>query len=136
MDFNQLPLFRLIGQRLDYLSQRQAVLAENVANADTPGYQANDLEPFANHVARAQQSARLEMATTHPAHINASGGRMAGSADVTGLDDVYEVSPSGNDVNIEQQMIAVAQNAMDHQLALNVYRKQVSLLRMAIGRPR
>ena len=136
MDMNQLPLFRLIGQRLGYLSQRQAVLAENVANADTPGYRANDLEPFADHLARAGQSPRLAMTRTHPAHIDASAGPSAGAADVAGLEDAYEISPSGNEVNIEQQMIAVAQNAMDHQLALNLYRKQAGLIRMAIGRPR
>jgi len=45
----------------------------------------------------------------------------------------YEVSPSGNEVVLEQQMITVTQNAMDHQLALNLYRKQAGMVRMAIG---
>ena len=135
MDPSQLPLFRLIGQRLDYLSQRQSVLAQNVANADTPGYQPLDLEPFAEHVARTMPSRRLEMTRTHPGHIDASAGR-ADLADANTVGDAYESAPSGNEVVLEQQMIAVAQNAMDHQLALNLYRKQAGMIRIAIGRAR
>lgn len=133
MDFSQLSFFRLVGQRLDYLTQRQAVLAENVANADTPGYRPNDLEPFAEQVVRAARASSLPMARTHPGHVQASGGRPE-PAEAGSMRDAYEVSPSGNEVVIEQQMIAVTQNAMDHQLALNLYRKQAGLIRLALGR--
>lgn len=133
MDFSQLALFRLVGQRLDYVSQRQAVLSENVANADTPGYRPNDLEPFAEQVNRLSRSHRLPMARTHPGHIDAAAGRPE-PAEAGTMRDAYEVSPAGNEVVLEQQMIAVTQNAMDHQLALNLYRKQAGLIRMAIGR--
>lgn len=132
MDFSQLSFFRLVGQRLDYLSQRQAVLAENIANADTPGYRPNDLEPFAAQVARASRSQTLPMARTHPGHIDAAAGRQE-PADARTMAGAYEVSPSGNEVALEQQMISVTQNAMDHQLALNLYRKQAGMVRMAIG---
>lgn len=135
MDLTQLPLFRLISQRLDYVSQRQVVLAENVANADTPGYQPLDLEPFAEHVARAFPATRLEMTRTHAAHIDASFGR-SGPAETRTMAGTYEASASGNEVVLEEQMIAVGQNAMNHQIALNLYRKQAGLIRMAIGRPR
>src|SRR6056297_2911608 len=103
MDFSQLSFFRLVGQRLDYLSQRQAVLAENIANADTPGYRPNDLEPFAAQVARASRSQTLPMARTHPGHIDAAAGREE-PADARTMARPYEVSPSGNEVVLEQQM--------------------------------
>ena len=51
MDFSNLGLFKLITRRIDWLSQRQEILARNIANADTPGYRPLDIGPFAEHLA-------------------------------------------------------------------------------------
>lgn len=128
---HQLALFRLVSQRLGYVSQRQAVLAENVANADTPGYRPRDLEPFAAHLAR-ESYEPLRVATTSPQHMAAAASPAA--PDARYLADAYEVAPTGNEVVLEQQMLAIAQNAETHQLALNLYRKHANMVRLALGR--
>ncbi len=61
-------------------------------------------------------------------------GSVGGEAKVQRSEDVYEVKPSGNAVNVEQQMMLVAETAMDHQLALNLYQKHLGMIRTALGR--
>lgn len=131
MDLHQLSLFRLVSDRLGYTSQRQAVLAENVANADTPGYRPRDLEPFSAHLAREAQTP-LPMAATSPQHLVPA--HTAEPMAAEAARDVYEVAPAGNEVVLEQQMMEMGANARDHQLALNLYRKHAAMIRMALGR--
>lgn len=133
MDLNQFALFRTIGRRLDWLTQRQSVLAENIANSDTPGYRPNDIAPFESHLRGAEGGAgQLVPVATRAGHIAGTAGGQ-GSARVDRIEDPYEVKPSGNAVNLEQQMMMVAETAMDHQLAINLYRKHIGMIRMALG---
>src|SRR3546814_18010246 len=46
MDLNQLPMFDLLTRRMKWLSERQEVLAQNIANANTPDYTPQDLKPM------------------------------------------------------------------------------------------
>ena len=131
MDFGRFGLFPLFAQRLDYLDQRQVVLAENIANADTPNYQARDLRPFAEHLA-ARAPGRLTLAATDAAHL--SGTRGPAAAGVGPSPGGYEATPSGNTVDLEHQMIEMSRTSADHQLALNLYRKHVAMIRSALGR--
>lgn len=133
MDFGNLGIFKLITSRIDWLSERQEVLARNIANADTPGYRPVDLSPFAEHLARTGGSS-LATAKTHAAHIQPANTRAAQSSRSDDMDDVYEASPTGNEVILEQQMIRVSETAMQHQLALGLYRKHVGMIRTALGR--
>ena len=130
MDLSQYSLFRLAARRLDYLTQRQTVLAQNVANADTPGYQPHDLEPFERVLAGERHNAAA-LAATHPQHFSGVRGRSAGFAEGE-MSGAYEVSPSGNAVVLEQQMLAVGETAMQHQLTSELYRQHMSMLRMAV----
>jgi flagellar basal-body rod protein FlgB len=130
MDISQLGIFQLISGRLDWLSHRQEVLARNIANADTPGYRPSDLEPFAAVLAKA---APLTLAATRPGHLQPRG-IGASPARERSEGDVYEVSPSGNAVVIEQQMMKVAETATQHELALQLYAKHLGMLRLALGR--
>ena len=131
MDFNQYGVFRMVAGRLDWLSQRQVVLAQNISNADTPGYQARAIEPFASVVARTMPG-QLSPTMTHARHL---GGTTSGAAArVRPMSDPYEISPSGNTVVLEQQLMELTDTAAQHRLALNLYRKHVSMIRMALGR--
>src|SRR5579862_3870097 len=71
MDIRSIPLFEAITRRMAWLTDRQTVLAENVANANTPGYLEKDLkEPdFRGVLARAGGSSILQIAATQPGHI-------------------------------------------------------------------
>jgi flagellar basal-body rod protein FlgB len=120
-------ILALAERRLNWLDQRQSVLAQNIANANTPGYQARDLKPFAAMLNTAIQPATLSTgATLVP---NASG---QPTAPVDRA--VVERSPDGNAVSIDEQAVKVADTDTSHQLALDLYKKYVGLFRLALGR--
>jgi flagellar basal-body rod protein FlgB len=134
MNLSKLPLFSLISQRIGWLSERQKVLAENVANADTPNYKARDLKPmeFAAMADAAGGGGRLTPVATDARHFDI---RPAGSArNALAKDPKAESTLSGNTVSLESEMMKVAETAMDYQLVTNLYRKQVGLIKAVIGR--
>lgn len=133
MSLESLGLFRLIAQRMDWLTARQTVLSQNIANANTPGYRARDLKPFASLLA-GRGTAPLQMAGTQAGHMAPRGADAAPAAEFT--QDPYETSPDGNQVALEQQLMQMTETAMDHQFATNIYRKQLGMISMALGRSR
>jgi flagellar basal-body rod protein FlgB len=119
----------MISQQLHWLGQRQEVLSQNVANADTPGYQARDLQPLA--FGDALQQAALRPAVTHAGHLLGKSADPA-AAKVKTITP-WEVSPDGNGVVLEQQMTQLAETQADYQMATELYRKQIAMLKTAIG---
>jgi len=117
----------LAGQRLHWLDQRQRVLAQNIANANSPGYQPKDLAPFAQALDRA--GASPPMARTDARHL-------ATSSDPSARTDrkTAERKPDGNAVSLEQQALKVAETDQAHSLALNLHRTWIGLFRSALGR--
>lgn len=92
-------LFSLIERQQSWLSARQALVAQNVANANTAGYRAVDLTPFAKVLDRSA----LEMSGTHGMHIQSA---VSDQASAMGKPSAgWEVSYSGNSVSLEQEMI-------------------------------
>lgn len=144
MDFSKLPLFSAMTKRMTWLGQRQQVLAQNVANADTPGYEAQDLkepvfrELLARHGAASVSGtvpppvpgARLVMAATAPGHL---GGADPAKPPAEKSPD-SEKTTSGNTVVLEDQMMKVAKTVMDFQLTTNLYRKHLAMIKTALGR--
>jgi flagellar basal-body rod protein FlgB len=133
MDFSNLDVFKAISTRMRWLNERQTVIAQNVANADTPGYKPLDLKElsFRQHVSRALP--HLEMAATEGSHIQAPpiGGRT--EFDARAKRD-YETTPVGNAVVLEEQMMKSAQNQADYDMMSNLYKKQVGLVKLALGK--
>lgn len=129
MSVTDLPLFSALKHRMYWLEERQRVLAENVANADTPGYRGRDLKQLDFHDVLKSSSA-VSLATTNPGHL--SGGR-AGRfpPDTRGG---FETTPRGNAVVLEDEMMKVAQNQMDHQAVTALYSRGLGLLKTAVGR--
>jgi len=110
---------------------RQAVVAENVANADTPGYRARDLPDFAETWRAAGAAADLHR--TRPGHL--------GSADAAGSgpQPVFQpgqASPNGNTVSLETELVRAADIRSKHNLALTVYSSSLDIIRASIGRAR
>jgi flagellar basal-body rod protein FlgB len=133
MDLANLPLFAALSRKMEWLSDRQKVLSENVANADTPHYQASDLRPLDFKKELSQASGRLELASTDPQHITATPSANAIPADMlVKTDDDRELD--GNTVSLEDEMIKVSQTTADYQLMTNLYKKQIGMLKEAIGR--
>ena len=127
-------LFELISGRVAWLGQRQAVLGQNVANADTPGYRPRDLAPadFAALVAVPGQG-RLQPARTTPTHLVSLAAPTGRFRDL--VDREVELKPSGNGVDLPDQMRKLATTEQDHQLATSLYRRYVGMLRTAVGVP-
>ena len=132
MDLGNLGLFKLMSRKMGWLTQRQEVLAQNIANADTPQFKGSDLKPFSFRDALSD-SRRLTPASTSASHLT-------GTVPAGGMDkeqrvrNPYETSPDGNNVVLEEQMIKMSHNGLDYQTMTNLYKKQVGLLKMAIGR--
>ncbi|HVI30348.1 flagellar basal body protein [Hansschlegelia sp.] len=120
----ELPLLSALKTKMRWQEARQSVLAENVANAATPGFQAHDLKPVeeaASSVAPMQTNAR------HLSLASAAG-------DAPRVGSGFERTPDGNTVVLEEQMTKAAQNQMDHQMAAMLYQKSLGVLRAALGR--
>ncbi|HEY4135731.1 MAG TPA: flagellar basal body rod protein FlgB [Alphaproteobacteria bacterium] len=131
MDFNKIPLFSVMNRRMNWLGQRQEILAQNIANADTPGYVGVDLKPENFSDVLRDASAPLQMASTAAGHI---GGVNADGKPRTEKRPDPEKLLSGNAVTLEDQSMKIAQTAMDFQLTTNLYRKHIGMIKTALGR--
>ena len=133
MDMNSVPLFAMIAQKMSWLSARQNVLAQNVANANTPGYQARDVKPldFAAMVAGEDAPKAASMITTNARHIALS---VSGTGEYeTAEARDTEGSPTGNVVSLEQEMIKLSDTQIQYQTATNIYAKALGMFRTALG---
>ncbi|MBN9671389.1 flagellar basal body rod protein FlgB [Roseibium aggregatum] len=132
MAFTDLPLFEALKSKMQWHQTRQSVLAENIANSDTPGYQAKEVKTysFADHIGR--QTFGLATDTTKVGHIK---GTLTGQTNVqVEKEDSFEVTPSGNAINLEEQMMKITQNQMDYQAATSLYTKGLGLIRTALSK--
>ena len=121
-------LLDIISSKMSYLNQKQAMLAENVANVDTPGYKQRELKAFT--FGDALKQADVSMAVTDPRHIIPP--TMAGANAKTVESKDTEVQLSGNSVDVEQQMMEVAKTSVDYQTMTSIYHKMTGLFKIAI----
>lgn len=134
MNLHSLPLFQALVDRMKWLGARQNVLAQNIANSDTPRYRPRDLKPLGFKELVQGGQARLEPAATRPAHLSGAPAGAARHFPVGRREEPYEVTPQGNGVNLEDQLMKVAKTRMDFELTSNLYRKHVDMFRTALGR--
>jgi len=120
-------LFRLAEQRLAWVGRRQELLAQNVANANTPRYRPHDLAPFAAALANADPAASL--VRTNSMHIGSTGSALADQSSRP-----RERAPDGNAVSMEDQLTKVADTSNTQELVANLYRKYQGMFRTALGR--
>jgi len=118
-------LIAALKTKMRWHEVRQGVLAENVANASTPNFRGQDLEP-------------PELSTPGPAPVRTDARHMSlASIQEEGRArsvDGFARTPDGNSVTLEEQMTKAAQNQMDHQMAAMLYSKSLGLIRTALGR--
>ncbi len=124
-------IFAVLSKRMDWLSQRQKVLADNIANADTPNFQPRDLNPGEFHRVLRNQSPDVSPKATHAAHLQGTALR-GGPARIERQGKPWETSPSGNAVVIEEQLIKVSKTQSDYQTMVNLYRKHMDMFRIAL----
>ncbi len=124
-------IFAVLSKRMEWLSQRQKVLAENIANSDTPNYRPRDLNPSEFQRILRTQSPDLSPRVTHATHLQGTASR-GGPARVERQEGVWETSPSGNAVIIEEQLLKVAETQSDYEMMVNLYRKHMDMFRTAL----
>lgn len=128
-----LPLLSMLKTRMHWHQSRQKLLAENVSNANTPGFQPKDLkEPSFARDGRPTGGAGPVL-VTDPRHIAGTQARAGEDPRAAGR---FEVRPSGNAVNLEDEMLKTAQNQADFQMAASLYQKSMQMIRVAIGKGR
>lgn len=126
LDFAQVPLFALADRRFAWIDQRQQVLAQNLANADTPGWRARDLKPFQALLA----APPVALAATDPAHLPGTADPAADDAAAA----IAERAPDGNGVALDQEMTKVADTDMAHAVTTGLVTVWLGMFRTAIGR--
>lgn len=139
MSFTDLPILGMLRNKMQWHQARQALIAENVANADMPGFRPRDL--------------------VEPGSISGPGGLTAPSASIVGGDGLarthsghiglvsadgpnpeakrfkgFEIRPGGNGVNLEEEMMKAGENQSDYQMAASLYQKSLDALKIAVGK--
>lgn len=132
VDYSNINLFHLMKTKMAYLSERQDILARNIANMDTPGYQPKDLRKLDFHRLASVEARRLKMRATHPTHVPAPKGS-AGQFRDEEMRKTYETTPVENAVVLEEQMMKVAETQMQYQTVTNMYQKMREMFKTAIG---
>ena len=132
MDFSKINLFKALTRKMAWLAERQEVLAQNIANSDTPDFVPHDMKAlkFVDHL---NQVAPITQARTNAMHL---GGTVQPDASIEDqkTKKQYETAPVGNAVVLEEQMVKLADAQHSYQLMTNLYRKHVDLFKMALGR--
>jgi flagellar basal-body rod protein FlgB len=136
MAISDIPIFSMLRTRMRWYQERQRLLSENIANADTPNFTPRDLAPlsFDKKVSQAPSSVgSVALARTDPHHLAGSAAADTGGFR-TDRKGGFEVRPDGNGVGLEEQMMKVAANQMDYQAATALYSRSLGLIKTALGR--
>lgn len=127
--FGNLEIFKVAQSLAIHSASRHSVIAQNIANADTPGYMARDIAPFTDSTGIRANAP--EMRATRGKHLGAMG-TMHNPATI--LDRQTEASPNGNSVSLESEMVKASGVRHKHELALSVYSSSLNILRTSLGR--
>jgi flagellar basal-body rod protein FlgB len=119
-------LFDLAERQAHWLSVRQRTVASNIANANTPGFKASDVVPFADTL----QKTQLTMVATNPADL--SGDASADPAVDVRPDRVQAESYSGNTVSLEQELVKAGDVNRDYSLNTNIVRAFQQMFLLAV----
>ncbi|MDA7964352.1 FlgB family protein [Ruegeria sp.] len=127
--FSDLNVFKTAHAMATHAGQRQAVIARNMANADTPGYQPRDIATF--QTAFEKTGGGAEMTATRAGHLHGRSDAMQPWAE-------HEAEPSGdpngNGVSLEEEMLKAVEVKRQHDRALAIYRSSLGILRTSLGK--
>jgi flagellar basal-body rod protein FlgB len=131
MSSTDLPIFTALRTRMQWHQERQRVLAENVANSDTPNFKPRDLVEPKFDPSGAAADGPLAMMRTSAAHLGPSGATDSFDINHKG---VFETRPAGNSVNLEDEMLKLSTNQMDYEAVTGLYSRSLHILKTAIGK--
>ncbi len=125
--FEKLQITAMAQSLASHAGSRMGLIAQNVANADTPGFKAMDLPSFAEAYRAAEPGALRQ---TRPGHLGGLGEETLG---IPRRSPGAE-APNGNSVSIEEEMVKAAGARQDHEMALAIYRNTADIIRASLGR--
>lgn len=125
-----------IAAQMKHLSARQRVIAENIANSETPGFKAREMEKpdFAGLVDSGGPSRVARPSVQPTAGMIALGGGRTAQAGIVLDPDTSETKPDGNNVTLEDQLLKMGQMQADFAAMTSLYRKSQGLIQSALGR--
>jgi flagellar basal-body rod protein FlgB len=126
--FEKLELTRMAQSLAAFSGSRMAVIAENVANADTPGYKAKDMPAFSEVFFKVGD----DMRATRVGHLTGGGPSALPSPYV----ERGHEAPNGNSVSLEAEMVKSVEARQSHEMALAIYRATSDVIRASLGRSR
>ncbi len=129
--FSSLDIFKTASALAAHSTARQTIISQNIANADTPGYQAKDIKSFADSYSSGL-SEPFRMRTTRAAHIRS--GPAGPEFGQSVIERKGDGSPNGNSVSLEREMLNAAETKYTHDVALTIYRSGLNLIRTSLGR--
>ena len=124
------PLDSQLERYMNLLSARQNLVASNIANADTPGYKARDID-FSAVLSQTQGETELPLQATNAAHITFNDGELP-PGDLK-YRNPYQASLDGNTVEMPVEQAAFSENNVRYQASLNFINSQISELQLAIA---
>ena len=131
--FENITLFSAVKRRLSWLTQRQEVLAQNIANSDTPKYRSRDLKAYNFKDVVRREAMQLNIEVSDPSHLPGKRKRLR---DFSQFEEPrpFETSPNGNSVIVEEQMAKINGSQISHRLTTNLYKKHLNMFRIALGK--
>jgi flagellar basal-body rod protein FlgB len=138
MNIDTIPLFSMLRSRLGYLTQRESLISQNVANASTPNFAPRDLNGFSFAGAMEAQAGGgaggLDAAPAAEGHIALKPATTGGAWKPVVTPD-SEATLDGNQVVLEDQMMKMNESRMDYDAAVGFYQKSLSMIQLAIRKP-
>jgi len=131
MALSDIPILSMLRTKMEWHQTRQRILAENVANADSPAFRPRDLTA-PNFEREMEPSSPVTLVRTESNHI--AGADSASSPFRNKAAGPYEIRPTGNAVSLEEEMMKVAANQMDFQAATTLYTHSLNLIKTALGK--
>ena len=136
MTLDSIPLFSMIRGKLDHVTARERLIAQNVANADTPGYMPTDLKPFtiASNGPTVGRLGGVAPARTNAMHLEGEPAKAAPDPSAVDTPD-SETTLTGNHVVLEEEMMKMTEARMDYEAAVSFYEKSLNMLKTAARAP-
>jgi flagellar basal-body rod protein FlgB len=133
--FDDIQLLSMLKSKMGYLNQRQKVISQNVANADTPGYTPKDLKSFDRVMAAQFSTAGVQpLARTNPGHLEPPrAGANAVTMPIAAPDS--ETRMDGNSVVLEEEMMKLSESRSDYDTAVTLYEQAMNMIRTAVKKP-
>lgn len=125
--FERIEMMKMAQAMMEHAARRNTVVARNVANADTPNFQARDLEAFEESYNRHDSSF---VRSTRERHFSDPGFSPATARKII---SGQHPSPNGNSVSLEEEMIKIAELKHQHDKSLSIYKSAIDLMRISIG---